>query len=162
MFGIGDKIVYPAYGAGVIETIEEKEVLGEKKKYYILRIPIDDMRVMIPMDNINGFGIRSVISYNEFENIMNVFKQYKANISDGWGKRYRYNTEKIRSGNIYNIAEVVKDLWVREEKKGLSPGERKILDNAMQIMFSELIVVTGLNYAEVLKIVKDAIFEQSC
>jgi len=161
MFGIGDKIVYPAYGAGVIETIEEKEVLGEKKKYYILRIPIDDMRVMIPIDNIKDFGIRSVISYNEFEDFMNFLRQYKANISDGWSKRLRSNTEKIRSGNIYSIAEVVKDLWVREQKKGISPGERKILDNAMQIMASELIVVTGLSYAEVVRIVKEAIFGKS-
>jgi len=160
VFNIGDKIVYPMHGAGVIESIEEKEVLGEKKKYYIMCIPIDDMKVMIPIDLINDFGIRSIIGYNEFKETINVFKKINYNIMENWGKRYRENMGKLRKGDICGIAEVVKDLMFRDAKKGLSPGERKILDNAEQILYSELMLVTGQSLNEIQKIIKDAVSEQ--
>lgn len=162
MFNIGDKIVYPMYGAGVIESIEEKEVLGERKKYYILRIPIDDMKVMIPMDSINEFGIRRVINYNEFEKVIEIFKEGIYYVPDNWSKRYRGNTEKLKSGDIYSIAEVVRDIISRGAERGLSPGEKKILDNAKQILFSELMVVTGLKLEDIEKKIKEAIFGQTC
>lgn len=162
MFNIGDKIVYPMYGAGIIDSIEEKEVLGEKKKYYILRIPIDDMKVMIPMDSMNTFGIRSVINYNEFEDVIGIFKHKASNMSDNWSRRYRKNMDKIKSGSIFGITEVVRDLMVREAEKGLSPGEKKILDNARQILFSELIVVTGLKLYKIQEIINNAVFSQTC
>jgi CarD family transcriptional regulator len=155
MLNIGDKIVYPMHGAGVIESIEEKEVLGEKKKYYIMRLPIDDMKVMIPIDSINDFGIRSTIGYNEFNSVMEVFSQEDNNISDNWGRRYRCNMEKIKKGSIYGVAEVVKDLIIRDWKKGLSPGEKKILENAEQILYSELILVTGMGLDEIRVMVRD-------
>lgn len=157
MLNIGDKIVYPMHGAGVIESIEEKEVLGEKKKYYIMRLPIDDMKVMIPIDSINDFGIRSIIGYNEFDDVMKVLSQVDNNIYDNWGRRYRSNMEKIKKGSIYGVAEVVKDLVIRDEKKGLSPGEKKILENAQQILYSELILVSGMSLDEIKKMVTDAI-----
>jgi CarD family transcriptional regulator len=157
MFNIGDKIVYPMHGAGVIESVEEKEVLGQKKKYYIMRIPIGDMKVMIPMDNVNDFGIRNIIRYDEFQNIMGIFKQSDNSVSDNWNKRYRNNIDKIKSGDIGGMAEVVKELTLREMRKGLSPGEKKILDNAKQILYSELILVTGFKYEEIDDMIKDII-----
>lgn len=157
MFNIGDKIVYPMHGAGIIESIEEKEVLGEKKKYYIMRIPIDDMRVMIPIDSINDFGIRSIIGYNEFKDVIDIFSNWNSNLPDNWSKRYRSNMEKIKKGNIFGIAEVVKDLMSRDIKKGLSQGEKKILENAEQILYSELMLVTGLSLTEIRKIVSNAV-----
>lgn len=160
MFNIGDKIVYPMHGAGVIESIEEKEVLGEKKKYYIMRIPIGDMKVMIPIDSIGDFRIRNIVGYDEFKDIINVFKQTSINATDNWNKRYRSNMEKIKKGDIYSIAGVIKDLMLRCGKKGLSPGEKKILENAEQILFSELILATGQSLKELKKLVEDALTEQ--
>jgi CarD family transcriptional regulator len=157
MFSIGDKILYPMYGAGIIESIEEKEVLGEKKKYYIMKIPIDNMRVMIPMDLIHDFGIRRIIGYNEFGNVINIFKQSGDIQTDTWSKRYRYNMDKIKKGDIYEVAEVVKDFMIKENKKGLSPGEKKILENAERILYSELILSTGMTFDEIKKLVLDAI-----
>lgn len=157
MFNIGDKIVYPMHGAGVIESIEEKEVLGQKKKYYIMRIPIDNMKVMIPMDSINDFGVRNIIGYDEFENIINIFRQSGEIRTDSWSKRYRYNMDRIKRGDIYEVAEVVKDLMVKEYKKGLSPGEKKILENAEQILYSELILATGMSLDEIRNAVKGAL-----
>lgn len=158
MFNLGDKIVYPMHGAGVIESIEEKEVLGEKKKYYIMRIPIDDMKVMIPINSINDFGIRSIISYNEFKDILKIFKDNSSNSTENWGRRYRNNMEKIKKGDIRGVAEVVKDLMSRNIKKSLSPGEKKILENAEQILYSELILVTGIDLDELRNIVRDAVY----
>lgn len=157
MFSIGDKIVYPMYGAGIIISIEEKEILGEKKKYYILQIPIDDMKVLIPIDSINEFGIRSVISYNEVEGVLEVFRGKTNPVQGNWGKRYRDNMDKIRSGNICSVAGVVKDLMLRDYDKGLSPGEKKILENAKQILYSELMVVTGLDFPKIDKLIMDII-----
>ena len=162
MFNIGDKIVYPMHGAGIIETIEEKEILGEKKKYYILRIPIDDMRVMLPINSINDFGIRGIIGYNEFEKVVEVLKKSIIDEEDNWGRRYKKNADKIRSGDIYSISEVIKDLMVREISKGLSPGEKKILENAEQILYSELMLVTGLTLDELKKLISDIIISLSC
>jgi CarD family transcriptional regulator len=157
VFNIGDKIVYPIHGAGVIESVEEKEVLGQKKKYYIMRIPIDDMKVMIPIDSMTGFGIRSIISYSEFKNVMDIIKQEGSDTHDAWSKRYRQNIDKIKSGDIYCMAEVIKDLMHREINKGLSPGEKKILEGAKQIFYSELMLVTGLGFNEINKLIKDAV-----
>ena len=157
MFNIGDKIVYPMHGAGIIESIEEKEVLGQKKKYYIMRIPIGNMKVMIPMDKVADFGIRNIVGYDEFQNIMKIFRECDNNTFDNWNKRYRYNIDKIRNGSIYGMAEVVKELTLREIRKGISPGEKKILDNAKQILYSELVLVTDLKYEEIENIIKDII-----
>lgn len=157
MFNIGDKIVYPMHGAGIIESVEEKEVLGGKKKYYIMRIPIDDMKVMIPIDSINDFGIRNIIGFDDFKEVMNVLKSSGTGTMDNWGRRYRSNMEKIKKGNIFGIAGVVRDLMQRDVKKGLSPGEKKILENAEQILYSELILVTGMRLEEIKKLVREAI-----
>lgn len=162
MFNIGDKIVYPMYGAGVIESIEEKEILGQKKKYYILRIPIDDMKVLIPIDSIDDFKIRNVIDYSQLQDIIGILKQKSSDEANSWSRRYRSNIDKIKSGNVYSITEVIKNLMLREDEKGLSPGEKKILESARRILFSELMVVTGLKYTEIDRIVKEAIAEQTC
>jgi Transcriptional regulators, similar to M. xanthus CarD len=156
MFNIGDKIVYPMHGAGVIESIEEKEVLGEKKKYYIMRIPVDGMKVMIPIDAMTDFGIRSIISYSELKNVMDILYSTGPETLDNWNKRYRQNIEKIKGGSIYGMTEVVRELLVREVKKGLSPGEKKILENAKQILYSELMLVMDQKYEDVDKAVRGA------
>ncbi len=140
MFKVGDKVVYPMHGAGVIEAIEEKEVLGSRQRYYIMRLPIGDLKVMIPTDNVNEIGIREIIDDHMVQEVFDVLRGDKTKMSQNWNKRYRANLEKIRSGDVLEVAEVVRNLSIRDREKGLSSGERKMLDNARQILVSELVL----------------------
>ncbi|MCR4443096.1 MAG: CarD family transcriptional regulator [Peptococcaceae bacterium] len=140
MFKIGDKIVYPMHGAGVIESIEEKEILGEKRRYYVMRMPIGEMRVMIPTSNVSEIGLRKVIDEDGVERVLTILKEKNSAMSANWNRRYRSNMEKIKSGNIFELAEVVRNLSARDKEKGLSTGEKKMLDNARQILISELVL----------------------
>ncbi|MEG6617533.1 CarD family transcriptional regulator [Peptococcaceae bacterium 1198_IL3148] len=143
MYNIGDKVVYPMHGAGVIEAIEEKEVLGEKRNYYILRLPVGDMKVMIPISNgSNSTGLREVIDDAGVQQVMNILKQDSVPATGNWNRRYRANLEMIKSGDIYKVAEVVRNLFKRDKEKGLSSGERKMLESARQILLSELVLAT--------------------
>ncbi len=144
MFKIGDKVVYPMHGAGVIESIEEKEVLGEKRQYYILQLPVGDMKVMIPINNGSGVGLREVIDWEGVERVLDILREQCSAMSPNWNRRYRANLEKIKSGDIYEVAEVVRNLITRDREKGLSSGERKMLENARQILISELVLATEL------------------
>jgi len=140
MFKIGDKIVYPMHGAGIIEGIEEKEILGDKRQYFVLRMPIGDMKVMVPISNVDTIGIRKVIAVEEIREVFNVLQQEDSPMSTNWNRRYRSNMEKIKSGNVYDLAEVVRNLTSRDKEKGLSTGEKKMLDSARQILLSELVL----------------------
>jgi CarD family transcriptional regulator len=144
LFKIGDKVVYPMHGAGVIESIEEKEVLGEKRQYYILQLPVGDMKVMIPINNGSGVGLREVIDWEGVERVLDILREQCSAMSPNWNRRYRANLEKIKSGDIYEVAEVVRNLITRDREKGLSSGERKMLENARQILISELVLATEL------------------
>lgn len=140
MFKIGDKIVYPMHGAGIIESVEEREILGDKRRYYVLRMPIGDMKVMIPISNVNDIGLRRVIDEDGVTRVLSILKERTTVINTNWNRRYRANLEKIKSGNIYELAEVVRNLSQRDKEKGLSTGEKKMLDNARQILISELVL----------------------
>ncbi len=148
-FNIGDKVVYPMHGAGIIEAIEEKEVLGEKQTYYIMKLPIGDMKVMIPTDNVAEIGLRQVIDNEDVEKVLEILRGEKSNMSQNWNRRYRANMEKIKSGDIFEVAEVVRNLAIRDREKGLSTGERKMLDNARQILISELVLAQDATEEEV-------------
>lgn len=149
MYSVGDRIVYPMHGAGIIESIEEKEILGNKQSYYVVRIPIGDMKVMIPTKNITGIGIRNVISEQDADKVFSVLKDENSDSNSNWNKRYRENLVKIKSGNIYEVADVVKSLMLRERDKGLSTGERKMLNSAKQILVSELVLAKNMSAVEV-------------
>ncbi|MHB8171916.1 MAG: CarD family transcriptional regulator [Thermincolia bacterium] len=149
MFKVGDKVVYPMHGAGVIESIEEKEVLGEKRKYYVMRLPVGDMKVMIPMGNVKGLGLRQVIEEGDVEKVLHILRGKADCTSTNWNRRYRAHLEKIKSGSIYEVAEVVRNLVLREQEKGLSTGERKMLENARQILISELVLARELEEEKV-------------
>lgn len=140
MFNVGDKVVYPMHGAGVIEAIEEKEILGSVKKYYIMSIPVGEMKVMIPLDSVEQIGLREVIDGQGVERVFDILREYHSRMSTNWNRRYRANMEKIKSGDIYQVAEVVRCLMIREREKGLSTGERKMLEGARQILVSELVL----------------------
>ncbi len=149
MFKVGDKVVYPMHGAGIIEAIEEQEILGEKRKYYIMHIPVGDMKVMIPMDGVEQSGLREVVDENEVERVFKILNGKESKMSSNWNRRYRDNLEKIKKGNIFEVAEVVRNLLIRDREKGLSTGERKMLENARQILISELVLARGLEEEKV-------------
>jgi CarD family transcriptional regulator len=140
MYHIGDRIVYPMHGAGTIESIEEREVLGKKQNYYIMRIPAGDMTVMIPTLNCEEIGVRCVICKEEAAKVLETFRTVPIPNDSNWNKRHRDNMIKIRSGDIYQVLEVVKDLMYRDKSKGLSTSERKMMNNAKQILISELVL----------------------
>jgi CarD family transcriptional regulator len=144
VFQVGDKVVYPMHGAGVIEAIEEQEVLGRRTKYYVMRLPISDMKVMVPCDHSDRSGLRQVMSAQAFQRVLEVLQAHKTLMSKNWNHRYRSNMEKIRSGDILALAEVVRNLSHREREKGLSTGERRMLENARQILLSEIILSQDL------------------
>lgn len=157
MFNIGDKIVYPMHGAGIIEGIEEKEILGEKRKYYIMKMPIGDMKVMIPVDSVNEIGVREIISNEEIGRVINILKGGKTSMPQNWNRRYRANMEKIKSGDIFEIAVVVRNLMLRDAEKTLSTGERKMLNNAKQMLISEIVLATDYTQEETEKLIDEAV-----
>ncbi len=149
MFNIGDKVVYPMHGAGIIESIEEKEILGNKQKYYIMKMPIGNMKVMIPLENVEDIGLREVINKEQVNIVMTVLSQDQTDMPNNWNRRYRVNMEKIKSGDILEVADVVRNLIIRDREKGLSTGERKMLNNAKQILVSELVLVNNMDEDEI-------------
>jgi len=159
MFHVGDKVVYPMHGAGIIESIEEKEILGEKQSYYVLRFPIGDMKIMIPTGNVNQVGIRQVIPTEEVQKVVDFMSGDMSNMSANWNKRYRENMDKIKSGDIYEVADVVRNLMLRDREKGLSTAERKMLNNARQILISELVLSKDADEKEIAELV-DRVIEQ--
>jgi CarD family transcriptional regulator len=157
MFSIGDKIVYPMHGAGIIESIEEKEILGERKSYYVMKMPVGDMKVMIPINNVDSIGIRDVINRNDADKVFKSLEKRCDEQTSNWNKRYRENMIKIKSGNVFEVAEVVKSLVLRERHKGLSTGERKMLNSAKQILISELVLAKNMNPMDVENIINTRI-----
>ena len=159
MYNVGDKIVYPMHGAGVIESIEEREILGEKQNYYIVRMPVGDMKVMIPIKNVKSIGIREIIPNKEVDKVLDILKGHEINVTSNWNKRYRENMVKIKSGDIYEVADVVRSLMLRDRVKGLSTGERKMLNSAKQILISELVLARGIDQVEIESIIDDYLSE---
>ena len=148
MFNVGDKIVYPMHGAGVIDSIEEKDILGEKQSYYILKMP-SNVKVMVPTAKAEEVGIRNIIDKNDTEKVFKVLGQDETEMEKNWNKRYRDNMEKMKSGSIYEVADVVRNLSFKQKGKGLSTGEKKMLNNAKQILVSELVLAEHSNQEDV-------------
>ena len=156
MFNVGDKIVYPMHGAGVIDAIEEKDILGEKQAYYILKMP-GEVKVMVPTAKAEEIGVRSIIDKNSAEKVFRVLESDETEMSMNWNKRYRDNMEKMKSGDIYKIADVVRNLSFKQKEKGLSTGEKKMLNNAKQILVSELVLTEHSTQDEIEKMVESKI-----
>jgi CarD family transcriptional regulator len=157
MFVIGDKIVYPMHGAGIIEQIEEKQILGEVRKYYILKVPCGDMKIMIPTDSSGEIGVRAIISMEEINEVIRVLSAESTKMSSNWNRRYRENMEKLKTGDIYNVAEVVRNLMRTDKEKKLSTGEKKMLSNAKQILISEIILVKAIDHDAAENIINSAV-----
>lgn len=157
MFKIGDKVVYPMHGAGIIENIEEKEVLGAVRSFYVLKLPTKSMKVMLPVENALNLGVRKIVKLDEVSKVMDLLGQEKGNMPDNWNRRYRANLEKVKTGDIFEVAKVVRNLEILDREKGLSTGERKMLNNTKQILVSELILAKDIREDEAVTLVNTTI-----
>jgi CarD family transcriptional regulator len=151
MFDIGDKAVYPGHGVGVIEAIESKRISGSEQLFFILRILDNGMTIMIPTENVDVVGLREVIPTLEIPRVLQILKEREVSFdSQTWNRRYREYMDKINTGSIFSIAEVLRDLQVLKMEKTLSFGERKILDTAESLVVRELAVARDIEESDVL------------
>lgn len=156
MFNVGDEIVYPMHGAGTIHAIEKKNILNEEQDYYIISMP-GEVKVMVPTQKAEEIGVRSIIDKSDVSKVLNVLEEDETEMSDNWNKRYRDNMDKMKTGNIYEVADVVRNLSFKQKEKGLSTGEKKMLNNAKQILISELVLAENVPQSEIEKIVENKI-----
>lgn len=147
MFKIGDKIAYPMHGAGVIEGVENKRILGEEHQYYILKLSMGEIKVMVPIAKIEEIGIRYVVSEEQADVVIQEFRADDNDDSEqNWNKRYRENIEKLKIGKLHDVAHVTKTLLLRDKRKSLSNAERKMLNNAKNVLISELVLSKNTDY----------------
>ena len=156
MFNVGDKIVYPMHGAGTIDAIEEKNILGEKQAYYIIKMP-GEVKVMVPTTKAEEIGVRNIIDKESAGKVIQILEENETEMSHNWNKRYRDNMEKMKSGDIYEVADVVRNLAFKQKEKGLSTGEKKMLNNAKQILVSELVLAEHASQDDVEQLIDNKI-----
>lgn len=149
MYQVGDKIVHPMHGAGVIDSIVSRKLNGVQREYYQMRLPTGSMLVMIPTDHTEEIGVRPVIGREQANQVMDALGTIEVDMSQNWNHRYRENMVRLKSGNLIEVARVVKGLMLREDERGLSTGERKMLHSAKQILISELVLSQDLEYETV-------------
>ena len=149
MFQVGDKIVHPMHGAGVIDSIVQKKINGVVREYYILKLPVGGMMVMIPTENSEEIGVRPVGKGSEADQVIAAIPEIEVNMTQNWNRRYRENMLRLKSGDLLEVARVVKGLMLRDEERGLSTGERKMLHSAKQILISEIVLSQNSSYEAV-------------
>ena len=149
MFRVGDMIAHPMHGAGIIEKIEEKKIDGCTRQYYVLKMPAGGMVVMIPKESCEAIGVRPIVDSETAESLMHLMSEIEADMTSNWNRRYRENMQRLKSGDLIEVARVVKGLMTRDTEKGLSTGERKMLHSAKQILISELVLSQKKSYEEV-------------
>ena len=150
VFQVNDKIVHPMHGAGIVESIVQKKINNVTREYYILKLPVRAMVVMIPTENCDEIGVRPVITKEKADEVLNSFVDIEVEMTANWNRRYRENMDRLKSGDIREVACVVKGLMQRDGLRGgLSTGEHKMLISAKQILISELVLAQGSTYEEV-------------
>lgn len=146
MFKIGELAVYPAHGVGRIESIEQRDIGGVKQDFYIMRILETEMIIMIPVDNVNAVGLRQVIDSHEVSKVYTILKDRNPSLDNQtWNRRYREYMDKIKTGSVFEVAEVLRDLCLLKSDKDLSFGERKMLDTARGLLVKELAIAENTN-----------------
>lgn len=148
MYLIGDRVVHPMHGAGIIEAITEERLGGKRSKYYVFRMLTSGLTLKLPVENCAAIGVRSLYTISQIEEVMRRIPLLDADMTNNWNQRYRENMERIKSGELMKVAQVVKGLMWRDKQRGLSNGERKMLHNAKQIFLSEIVLVCNTTYAE--------------
>ena len=148
MFQIGDKIVHPMHGAGIIESITEERISGKVMQFYVFKMPVSGLVLKIPTANTDAIGVRPISDRDTLEDILAKIPEIGVDMTTNWNHRYRENMERIKSGDLLEVISVIKALMHREQERGLSTGERKMLHNAKQILLTELVLVEGSAYSE--------------
>jgi CarD family transcriptional regulator len=156
-FDVGDKVVYPHHGAAVVERREVIEAFGDTKEYLVLRLAYGDLILRVPTDNTEEVGLREVINDEEVEEVFAVLRKKDVRMPTNWSRRYKNHVEKLKSGDIYQVAEVVRNLSNRDKDKGLSAGEKRMLTRARQILVSELTFALAVNEDEAQKKLDEAL-----
>jgi CarD family transcriptional regulator len=148
-FEVGDNVVYPHHGAGKVIRKEQKEILGERREYLTIKILHNDMTVMVPTENAALAGLRRVIDEETVQKVLAVLQDECSEMPKNWNRRFKYNRDKIKTGDIYELAEVVRNLAIREAQKGLSTGEKQMFTRAKKILASELMYALEMDEDEV-------------
>ncbi len=148
MLNIGDIISYPMHGAGVIEAVETCEVQGEEREYYVLKLPMGSLKVMIPVDNADNVGLRDIISAREAREVVAVLREKPDRAVGSWNKRFHANLERMKKGDLKDVAAVARNLMLQDKERKVSSGERRVLDLARQILVSELVYALNITCEE--------------
>lgn len=147
-FTVGETVVYPHHGAATIEEVTVRVIGGVEREYLTLRVAQGDLTIQIPSENVEMVGVRDVVDEEGLEHVFEVLRQRKTEEPSNWSRRYKANVEKIATGDVVKVAEVVRDLSRRDSKKGLSTGEKRMLTKARQILVSELALAENTNEEE--------------
>ena len=146
MYTVGEKVVHPMHGAGVIAEITEERLSGVSERYYVFTAPLSGLTLKIPVGNSNAVGLRQPISRQQLAEMLSSLREAEEDTTENWSHRYRENMERIKSGDLREVARVIKGLMSREVRRGLSTVERKMLRSAKQILLSEVMLVEDLSY----------------
>ena len=157
MYEIGDKIVYPMHGAGVGKDIEEKEIFDTTQMYYLMEIVSEGMEILIPVDKADEVGVRDIVTSDVIEKMLDSLEGPSDQMNGNWSKRYQDNMDILKSGDIFDVAKVVKNLTLLDRKKGLSTGEKKMLTSARNFLISEMVLVQGRSKEESLQVIEEKI-----
>ena len=149
MFQVGDKVVHPMHGAGIIDSIVDERINGKTQAYYVFRMPVNGLVLKIPTANSNAVGLRAVVDADYADQVIDALAGLQIDVTSNWNRRYRENLERLKSGDLYEVARVIKCLTIRDSQRGLSTGERKMLHTARQILISELMLAQSLPYEAV-------------
>ena len=145
VFKVGETVVYPHHGAAVIEAIKTRVIKGEEKIYLVLKVAQGDLTIEVPSANAEIVGVRDVVGQEGLDHVFEVLRAPHTEEPTNWSRRYKANIEKLASGDVNKVAEVVRDLWRRDRERGLSAGEKRMLSKARQILVSELALAEGTN-----------------
>ncbi len=145
VFKVGETVVYPHHGAAVIEAIKTREIRGEQRTYLVLKVAQGDLTIEVPADNAEVVGVRDGVGQDGLDKVFEVLRAPHTEEPTNWSRRYKANLEKLASGDVNKVAEVVRDLWRRDRERGLSAGEKRMLTKARQILVSELALAEGTN-----------------
>ena len=157
MYSVGDKVVYPHHGAGKIMKIEQKDVLGQQRDYLTIQILHNDMTVMVPVENADRAGLRKVVESDVVDQVLEVLRGDPTKMPKNWSRRYKHNRDKLKTGDIFEVAEVVRNLAIRHADKGLSTGEKQMFSKAKKILASELMYARDFNEDEATAFLEDVL-----
>ena len=157
LYEVGDKVVYPHHGAGKIMKIEQKEVLGQLRDYLTIQILHNDMTVMVPVENADRAGLRKVVESDVVDQVLEVLRGDPTKMPKNWSRRYKHNRDKLKTGDIFEVAEVVRNLAVRHADKGLSTGEKQMFSKAKKILASELMYARDFDEEQATRFLEDVL-----